>query len=103
MNPSPHRETAPTSEVALQLICRYMHVRLFDRYWSAGYLTRDSHALSIGASTGEEVRALYQAGVRHAIGVDLVERPPLVVKGKTVTTALPIRSGIFEDAKCTYL
>ncbi|CEL97126.1 unnamed protein product [Vitrella brassicaformis CCMP3155] len=60
---------------------RYMHVRLFDRYWSAGYITRDSHALSIGASTGEEVRALYQAGVRYAIGVDLVERPPLVVRG----------------------
>ncbi|PKI66626.1 hypothetical protein CRG98_012968 [Punica granatum] len=60
-------------------------VRVFSDFFQSlkrrGLLSNSSKALSIGARVGQEVAALRQIGVSDSIGIDLVPRPPLVVKG----------------------
>ncbi|KAF3528258.1 hypothetical protein DY000_02038228 [Brassica cretica] len=53
----------------------------FQRLSDVGLLSNGSKALSIGARVGQEVAALRLIGVEDSIGLDLVPRPPLVVKG----------------------
>ncbi|KAK4753004.1 hypothetical protein SAY87_021802 [Trapa incisa] len=55
--------------------------QFFDNLKRRGLLSNSSRALSIGARVGQEVAALRQIGVNDSIGIDLVPRPPLVVKG----------------------
>ncbi|ESQ54835.1 hypothetical protein EUTSA_v10026103mg [Eutrema salsugineum] len=53
----------------------------FRRLKERGLLSNGSKALSIGARVGQEVAALRLIGVEDSVGIDLVPRPPLVVKG----------------------
>ncbi|KAH7549779.1 hypothetical protein JRO89_XS13G0081300 [Xanthoceras sorbifolium] len=60
-------------------------VRVFSHFFESlkqrDLLFNDSKALSIGARVGQEVAALKLVGVADSVGLDLVPRPPLVVKG----------------------
>uniref|UniRef100_A0A1J3CS82 Methyltransferase type 11 domain-containing protein n=1 Tax=Noccaea caerulescens TaxID=107243 RepID=A0A1J3CS82_NOCCA len=53
----------------------------FQRLNERGFLSNQSKALSIGARVGQEVAALRLIGVMDSVGMDLVPRPPLVVRG----------------------
>ena len=44
-------------------------------------IKNSSNALCLGARTGPEVHVLKEMGVDDAIGIDLVDAPPLVIKG----------------------
>lgn len=54
---------------------------LFRDLVEAGVLSQRSRALCISAGIGQEVMALRQMGVEDAIGIEVVESPPLVVRG----------------------
>lgn len=54
---------------------------LFRDLLEAGMLSQHSKALCISAGIGQEVMALRQMGVEDAIGIEVVESPPLVVRG----------------------
>ncbi|KAJ4712490.1 Methyltransferase type [Melia azedarach] len=60
-------------------------VRVFSHFFQnlkqRNLLFNDSKALSIGARVGQEVAALKLIGVPDSVGIDLVPRPPLVIKG----------------------
>ncbi|KAL1201227.1 hypothetical protein V5N11_031012 [Cardamine amara subsp. amara] len=60
-------------------------VRVFSTFFrrlnERGFISNQSKALSIGARVGQEVAALRLIGVEDSVGIDLVPRPPLVVKG----------------------
>ncbi|CAA0820940.1 S-adenosyl-L-methionine-dependent methyltransferases superfamily protein [Striga hermonthica] len=53
----------------------------FDSLKRRSFLSNASRSLCIGARVGQEVAALRRVGVPDSIGIDLVPRPPLVVKG----------------------
>ncbi|XP_052182874.1 uncharacterized protein LOC127795312 [Diospyros lotus] len=60
-------------------------VRVFAQFFESlkqrGLLSNGSRTLSIGARVGQEVAALKRVGVPDSVGIDLVPRPPLVIKG----------------------
>ncbi|KAJ6801634.1 uncharacterized protein M6B38_403820 [Iris pallida] len=60
-------------------------VRVFSSFFaslkSQGLLSNSSKALCVGARVGQEVVALRSLGVSDSVGMDLVPRPPLVVRG----------------------
>lgn len=58
-----------------------MFVKFFDELKEKGLLSNESKALCIGARVGQEVEALKRVGVSDSVGIDLVPRPPLVIKG----------------------
>ena len=57
----------------------------------AEVLQECSNALCIGARTGQEVQALRDLGV-DAVGIDLVEAPPLVLEGDMHELSFPSES-----------
>ncbi|KDO36734.1 hypothetical protein CISIN_1g025071mg [Citrus sinensis] len=73
-------------------------VRVFSRFFQdlkqRHFLFNESKALSIGARVGQEVAALKLVGVSDSIGIDLVPRPPLVIKGDF--HAQPFDNGTFD-------
>ncbi|XP_010433720.1 PREDICTED: uncharacterized protein LOC104717791 [Camelina sativa] len=66
----------------------------FKRLSDHNLLSNQSKALSIGARVGQEVAALRLIGVQDSVGIDLVPRPPLVVKGDF--HAQPFESDTFD-------
>lgn len=60
-------------------------VRIFSQFFeslkSRNLLSNQSRSLCIGARVGQEVAALRAIGVADAVGIDLVPRPPLVLRG----------------------
>jgi len=54
---------------------------LFRDLLEAGVLSQHSKALCISAGIGQEVMALRHMGMEDAIGIEVVESPPLVVRG----------------------
>ncbi|KAF8021560.1 hypothetical protein BT93_G1877 [Corymbia citriodora subsp. variegata] len=75
-------------------------VRVFARFFeslkSRKLLSESSKALSIGARVGQEVAALKLIGVNDSIGIDLVPRPPLVIKGDFHDQPFPNATFDFE-------
>ncbi|KAK9734054.1 hypothetical protein RND81_04G111400 [Saponaria officinalis] len=60
-------------------------IRVFTEFFrsliNSNLLSNSSVALCIGARVGQEVHALRELGVVHAVGIDLVPHPPLVIQG----------------------
>ncbi|KAF5730915.1 hypothetical protein HS088_TW19G00517 [Tripterygium wilfordii] len=68
--------------------------KFFESFKQRNLLFNESKALSIGARVGQEVAALKRVGVSDSVGMDLVPRPPLVVKGDF--HAQPFENGTFD-------
>eukprot|EP01018_Ginkgo_biloba_P011576 Gb_18011 [translate_table: standard] len=54
---------------------------IFKDIWEEGSLSLHSKAMCISAGVGQEVMALRQMGLDDALGIEVVESPPLVIRG----------------------
>lgn len=67
---------------------------IFHNLIERNIVSKTSKILCVGARTGQETLAWLNLGVEYAIGVDLVPRPPLVVKGDM--HSLPFEDKYFD-------